>query len=404
VRVAFVAPFFGARAAGGAEAECRKTAMHLAAAGLEIDILTTCSLDLHHDWNVHYYREGTTREDGLTVHRFRTECRGQADFHSLNARLIAGETLSAEQQLQFMAMHVNSPGLYETLAGTCDRYDWVCFIPYLFGTTIFGSRICPDKAVLIPCLHDEGYARMQLVAEVFRRVDRIVFHTGSEQEQALGQYGIPREKCILLGEGIDTDYPADAARFRKKYGIDGPFILYAGRKDATKNVPRLLSYFLAFLQRHSVDLKLVLVGPASITIPRTPKDAVVDLGFIPEQDKRDAHAAAAIMCQPSLNESFSIVIMESWMCGVPCLVHGDCAVTREHVVRAGGGLYFRSFAEFDKCVQYLLQNPDTARQMGRAGRRYVEENFAWDRIVERYKSEVFGKGSVLTAPTSAPAP
>ena len=389
MRVAFVAPFFGAKAAGGAEAECRKTAIHLAAAGIDVHILTTCSLDLHHDWNVHYYREGTTGEDGLTVHRFRADCRGLGSFHSLNARLIAGQTLSADEELQFMAMHVNSPGLYEELAATRDSYDWVCFIPYLFGTTVFGTRICPDKAVLIPCLHDEGYARMRIVAETFRRVDRIVFHTGSEQEQALRQYGIPREKCILLGEGIDTEFPADADRFRKRYGIDSPFMLYAGRKDATKNVPRLLSYFLAFRQRHFVDLKLVLVGPGNVTIPQTQKGAVVDLGFVPEQDKKDAHAAADMLCQPSLNESFSIVIMESWICAVPCLVHADCAVTREHVVRSGGGLYFGNFAEFDKCVQYLLQNRETAQRMGRAGRRYVRKNFAWDSIVERYKAEAF---------------
>jgi glycosyltransferase involved in cell wall biosynthesis len=88
---------------------------------------------------------------------------------------------------------------------------------------------------------------------------------------------------------------------------------------------------------------------------------------------------------PSLNESFSIVLMESWLAGTPSLVHGRCAVTLEHSRRGNGGLYFTNYDEFTATLTYLLDHPAVADQLGRQGRRYALRNYAWDVIVPRYE-------------------
>jgi glycosyltransferase involved in cell wall biosynthesis len=88
---------------------------------------------------------------------------------------------------------------------------------------------------------------------------------------------------------------------------------------------------------------------------------------------------------PSLHESFSIVLMESWLAQTPSLVHGQCAVTLEHSRRSNGGLYFNNYDEFAATLTYLLDHPQLAQQLGRQGRRYVLHNYAWDVIVPRYK-------------------
>ncbi len=390
MKVAFVAPFFGAKAAGGAEALCRATALRLASAGTEVEIVTTCVQDLHHDWNSDHYSPGTTREDGLTVHRFRTNRANLGPFVGLNLRLLNGATLSVEEEKRFMAMHVNSFDLLRFLAKNQERYDWVCFIPYLFGTTFHGSRLCPGKVALIPCLHNEAYARMSIMKELFLRANRLVFNTEAEMKIAAQLYGELPGKSVVCGMGMDTDIVSDPERFRKRHDISGPFILYAGRKHETKNVHTLVHDFVDYkVKGGRPDLKLVLIGPGSLPIPAGAGDSVLDLGFVPEQDKKDAYSAAAILCQPSLNESFSIVMMESWLCGVPCLVHGRCDVTREHVIKSGGGLYYANSAEFGKCVDYILADPARARAMAEAGGRYVRANFEWNAILRKYSSEVF---------------
>ncbi|MCB0320834.1 MAG: glycosyltransferase, partial [Bdellovibrionales bacterium] len=92
------------------------------------------------------------------------------------------------------------------------------------------------------------------------------------------------------------------------------------------------------------------------------------------------------LVQPSTNESFCIVMMEGWLQSVPALVHDHCAVTREHVVTSNGGLYFRDARDFGGAVKYLLENSEIARELGSRGKRYVEEEYRWSAVLERFES------------------
>ena len=193
-------------------------------------------------------------------------------------------------------------------------------------------------------------------------------------------------EALVLGEGVDADWRGDPARFRRKYGVTGPFLLYAGRKDAGKNVPLLIQYFLRYQQegRGPEGLKLLLIGNLKAPIPPGGEAHVTDLGFVPLQDKYDAYAAADILIQPSLMESFSIVIMEAWLAGTPVMVHSGCAVTRDHVAQSGGGLHFADYPRFAEGLDLLLARPQLRDQMAAAGKAYVLENFAWPQVTQRY--------------------
>jgi len=391
VNVAFVAPFYGAQASGGAETACRQIAIHLNRSGIEVEIYTTCARDLQQDWSTLHYPAGTHREDDLPVHRFRTPRLRLDRFGALNGRLIRREPLSRSEEEQFMAFHVTSFDLLRALAANGNRHDWICFIPYLFGTTYHGSRLFPERSILIPCLHDEGYAHMQIVHDMFHQAAKLAFNAPSEQALAQSLYKVDPARCVVTGIGIDTGIHGQAERFRSRFNIQAPFILYAGRKDTTKNVHTLVNHFAAYLGAHPQSpLRLLMIGPGTVPIPTGMKDRITDLGFVSETDKQDAYAAAWALCQPSRNESFSIVMMEAWLHGTPSLVHGDCAVTRGHVVQSGGGLYFNTPAEFSACIDQWTKDPALHDAMGAAGRRYVGEQYAWDRVVARYRHDVFG--------------
>ena len=391
MKVAFIPAFYGAEAAGGAESECRQTALHLAQAGVDVEILTTCLLDLQHDWNTDAYPAGISRDENITVRRFKTEKVDRLAFDQINAPLMQGRAVTPAESEHFASLHINSPDLYRYIAAHHDQYDWLCFIPYLFGTTLHGSRICPEKSILIPCLHDEGYARIQPVHALFQRVARIVFHTHAERRLAQSLYGDMGNRGMVIGEGVATQLTGDARRFREKYNINAPFLLYCGRKDQSKNTPQLVEYFSAYKQRHPGPLKLVLIGPGTAAIPARDQQQIIDLGFIPYQDKLDAYTASSIFCQPSKNESFSLVVMEAWDIGKPVLVHEHCDVLRDHVVDAGGGLYYRDADDFSRALERLLHDRALAESMSAAGQRYVRANYAWSRIMDRYINEVFAR-------------
>ena len=386
-KIGFVIPWYGEDIPGGAEMELREVATHLQRAGMDVEILTTCVREFSADWNENYYSAGTAVVEDIAVRRFPVRRRDTAAFDRVNRRLMEGQHLSLQEEKTFVEEMVNSPQLYEYLKDASDDYALYVFIPYMFGTTYYGMQACPEKSVLIPCFHVEAYLFLRLFRQAYIQARGIIYNAMPEMELANKVYDFTTTEQICMGIGMDTNICADADAFRKAYRIQKPFLLYAGRKDAGKNVHTLLRYFAEYKQRHGdSDLQLVLIGGGSIEIPASVRDDVYDLGFVSRQDKYDAMAAAELLCQPSHNESFSLVIMESWLCERPVLVHSQCAVTRDFARRANGGLYFRNYFEFEGCVQYILTHPEQARTMGQNGGAFVRENFDWDVIVEKYRA------------------
>ncbi|MFR6313532.1 MAG: glycosyltransferase family 4 protein [Ruminococcus sp.] len=386
-KIGFVIPWYGEDIPGGAEMELREVATHLQRAGMDVEILTTCVREFSADWNENYYSAGTAVVEDIAVRRFPVRRRDTAAFDRVNRRLMEEQHLSLQEEKTFVEEMVNSPQLYEYLKDASNDYALYVFIPYMFGTTYYGMQACPEKSVLIPCFHDEAYLYLRLFRQAYIQARGIIYNAMPEMELANKVYDFTTTEQICMGIGMDTNICANADAFRKAYRIQKPFLLYAGRKDAGKNVHTLLRYFAEYKQRHGdSDLQLVLIGGGSIEIPASVRDDVYDLGFVSRQDKYDAMAAAELLCQPSHNESFSLVIMESWLCGRPVLVHSQCAVTRDFARRANGGLYFRNYFEFEGCVQYILTHPEQARTMGQNGGTFVRENFDWDVIVEKYRA------------------
>ena len=378
MKLTFVTPWWGPEARGGAETACRQTALRLAAAGLDVEVLTTCSRSFLSAWDHDDYRAGEGIEAGVRVRRFACRRRDRSAFDAINRKLLKGEAISATEETTFVAESINSPDLVDFIAQNAGDRVFV-FIPYLYGTTVQGAMAAPARSVLIPCLHDEAYARLAPVRAMFESVRGIGFLSAPERELAQGLYRMQDSSDRMLGLGVEGGR-GDAARFRARHGSE-PFVLYVGRKDATKGTPLLIEAFLRYKFEHPGPLRLLLAGPGAVDTKGSP--FVADLGYLPEDDKHDAFAAAAVFCNPSWNESFSIVLMEAWLAGTPALVHARCAVTRDHVRRAKGGLYFHTPAEFAAALDLLL-DPALGPKMGANGRRYVQLNFTWDAVVRRY--------------------
>lgn len=383
-KIGFVTPWYGSNIPGGAEAEVRGVIKHLQSAGIELEVLTTCVKEFASDWYNNFYKPGDYNEDGVHVKRFLADRGDGALFTSINLKLLDGQRITDEEEQVFLENIVNSKALYQYMEQQQDEYGLFVFIPYMFGTTYYGALTCLKKAVLIPCFHDECYAYFKRFRRCFSQVNGMVFNAEPERLLANQLYYLKHTNQITMGIGLETAITGDAARFINKYNINDPFILYAGRKDETKNVHVLLKYFAQYKKEYGNELKLVMIGPEKLPIPKACEASVYDLGFVDIQDKYDAYAAATALCQPSKNESFSFVIMESWLMERPVLVHRDCNVTTNFVKEANGGFYFGNYDEFAEEIEYLLMNSEVADVLGKQGRNYVLEHFSWDMITKKY--------------------
>ncbi|MGC9332840.1 MAG: glycosyltransferase family 4 protein, partial [Anaerolineae bacterium] len=325
---------------------------------------------------------------GLRVLRFPVDHRRRDArlFRTLSDRANRGEPLSSEEQTAWLENAAHSPELYRHLACHCDKYDLLLFLPYLSATTLYGSAIWPDKSVIWPCLHDEPYAYFSDVRSMLLSVQGLMFVSAPEQALAEEKLGVLHPAARLVGFALD-EFEADDERFHRKLNVAEPFLLYSGRLDPSKNVMQLITYFLAYRQsKPDRDLKLVLAGSGPLMLPDHPD--IVPVGFLRPDDLQDAYAGATILCQPSLVESFSIVLMEAWLAGTPVLVHGDCATTRYHILQSNGGLYFTSAAEFAGAMDWLLDNPQRRRVMALQGQAYVRRSFNWPATLDRFREAV----------------
>ena len=273
--ITFVTPWYGPDAPGGAEALTRRLVGQLRRAGVAVEVLTTTTRDLYADWGRDYFPAGATTLDGVLVRRFPVKRRNRAAFDAVNARLMAGRCISAADERVFMEQMIRVPALYDFMAREANDRLFV-FIPYLFATTYYGAQVCPERSVVIPCVHDESYARLGIYREVLPRVRALIFHTAAEQQLAdhffPGYNGQIRE---VLGAGVDSEATGDAGRFRRGYGLDGPFVLYAGRREPGKNTPLLLDYWARYWRAagQARGAQLVLLGPGDVAIHPTPLTA-----------------------------------------------------------------------------------------------------------------------------------
>ena len=384
MKIAFVIPWYQEQIPGGAEAELRGYVHKLISAGIDTEILTTRVKEFTADWNVNYYPEGCSEEYGIKIHRFNVKKRNTEKFGDVNAKLMSNERVSKVEEEIFLKEMINSPDLYRYIRDKHDEYDLFIFIPYMFGTTYYGMLECLDKAVMIPCFHDEAYIYIDIYKKAFEHAAGFIYNAEAEKRLANKVFDLSGAEQMVLGVGVDTDHSYDAQRFRDKFGIKDPFILYAGRKDVGKNIYLLINYFREYRKRHKESqLKLVLIGGGQVDVPEDIKDEIIDLGFVDRQDKYDACAASLALCQPSVHESFSIVIMESWLCERPVLVHEECEVTSDFTKNSNAGLYFRTYPEFEGCIDYYLEHEEIAMKMGQNGREYVLANFAWDIVTDK---------------------
>ena len=391
-KIAFVVPRYGVESAGGAEVLAKSVAERLAATGNTVSVLTTCARD-HFTWANHY-RPGREMLNGVEVCRFPTEPRDAGgEFCALQERIARGMPVSRDGEETWIRGSVHSRPLYDSIAARRDAFDCFIFIPYLFGTTWAGSAVAPEKSLIIPCLHDEPYARLDIFREMFSRVRGMIFNSEPERALAMSLFGISAGKTAVAGMGFAAMDGYRPERFRKKFGIKGPFIMYAGRREQGKNTPLLVEYFRAFKNQHRTELKLVLLGTGEVAVPPELSRDVLDLGYVREELKHDGYAASLALCQPSTNESLSIVLMEAWLAGAPGLVRADCAVTSFHCVHANGGLLFRDYCEFAECILYLMETRGLRERLAAGGRRYVLKEYSWDAALKRYE-EAFDRFGV----------
>ncbi len=387
MRLLYVVQRYGENIAGGAEQYCREMAERMAARGHHVEIATTCA-ESYVDW-ADVYEPGRTTVEGVDVHRFRVAApRDNTIFGDLNRRLVTGRG-ARPLFLQREWMRTQgpwSPDLVVWLEHNAHRFDAVCCFTYLYWTTWAALDVVHGRAPLLlhSTVHDEPPLRLSLFDNEFHTPDAFVMLMPEEIDLIRTRFHLDPPGGVV-GIGVEVG-PAEPSRFRSAYRLGGaPYLLYVGRIDAGKGALALVEFFIAYKDRHpDEDLVLVMVGIDLLKIPE--RDDIIVTGFVDYQTRDDALAGAFALAQPSFFESFSMILTEAFAYGRPAIVQGRCAVLRGHAQRSNGAIPYDDFAEFEAALEMLRSDPELADAMGAAGRAYVEREYEWDTVLERYEA------------------
>jgi glycosyltransferase involved in cell wall biosynthesis len=379
MKLACVVHRFGADIAGGSEGHCRVVAEHLAAQH-DVTILTTCARD-HLTW-ANAYPAGDTRDGRLAVRRFPVvRERDMRRFMDLSD-LIAADRATVDEQAQwFRENGPDAPALLEFLRQHGKDYDRVLFWAYRYAGSYFGLPLVEDRAVLVPTAEDDPLIHADVLDAFFARPKAFLFLTPEEQT-LVGERAPAGTPSAVIGSGLDQAVPADSSVLAP-LRLDDPFVLYLGRVDPNKGCGALIRHFLRYAETGRT-VQLVMAGPASMPIPDHP--SIRALGFVDDRVREALLAQARALIMPSPYESLSMVLLEAWNRGLPALVNARCKVLRGQVERANGGLHYGSAVEFAAALDYLLDRPETARQLGRQGLAYVDREYRWPVVVGKIEA------------------
>lgn len=227
--------------------------------------------------------------------------------------------------------------------------------------------------------------------------DRLICVSGALLDEVRWLYSVPSEKTSVIYNGVDVrrfDAGTDVARVRRslEIGDRDPVVLFVGRMAWQKG-PDLLVESMPGLVGHHPRSKFVFAGDGDMRGGLESRVRSLGLGgasrFVGHKSPADLvrlYKAADVVCVPSRNEPFGIVILESWGAAKPVVVtrnggpaefvrHGETGwVVSDNQDSIGWG------------VGTALQDLNAAGAMGCRGRREAERRFSWDAIAGQTES------------------
>jgi len=380
-KIAFVVQRYGREVMGGSELHCRFIAERLVNKGYDCTVYTTTAKD-YVTWK-NEYPPGETWLNGVKIKRYPVDKeRDIVSFNKYSDWIFASEH-SYDDELSWMDQQGPCcSALMEAIEKEEDDSDIFIFFTYLYYNTYWGLKRIKGNKALVPTAHDEPALHLKIMQEVFSAPQAFVFNTAAEKNMLSRQFSFTGKYQDIVGVGVEVPQLDLNNDFLRKYKIERPFVLYAGRIEPGKGCGELIEHFLSYNQCFP-GLELVLIGKQLMDLPEHPD--IRYLGFVSPEDKNTAMSLALSTIHSSHLESLCMAAQESLIVSTPILVQGRTEPLKQHCIDGNCGLWYTNNEEFSAALDLLRTDSELRNALGRNGEHYIRENYSWDKVIEKYE-------------------
>jgi starch synthase len=220
---------------------------------------------------------------------------------------------------------------------------------------------------------------------------RVIAVSHKMREDILAHFDADPARVVVIHNGIDPDQfkRTEARDALDRFGVRQPYVLFVGRITDQKGIFHLLEA----APRLPAGVQVVLCASA----PDTPEieerlrravqgrpNVVWINEMVPVDVVTQLYSHAAVFVCPSVYEPFGLINLEAMACQAPVVASAVGGIVE--VVEDGQTGLLVPPAQPDPlaaAIRSVLDDPTRARQMGLAGRKRVEEKFAWAAVAER---------------------
>ena len=228
-----------------------------------------------------------------------------------------------------------------------------------------------------------------------KKASHIITISNNSKKDIQRAYGVKKGKITVAYPGYDKEKfksqisNVKIEEIKKKYGIEGGYIIYIGTIQPRKNLVRLIE---TFSRIENNDLKLVIVGKTkgfgrqawmfeeTLNAPKKfgVEEKVIFTGFAPTEDLPYLLSGSKAYILPSLYEGFGIPVLEAMASGVPVLLSSVSSLPE---VAGKAGIYFdpNSTTQIEHAIRLIISDSKIRQKYSKLGLAQVRK-FSWKKM------------------------
>ena len=229
-----------------------------------------------------------------------------------------------------------------------------------------------------------------LIPKLAKRAKRVVTVSDFSRQRLADTTGVPADQIDVVPNGVDPKFvPASneaVDALRKKFDLEGPYVLVLGSLEPRKNLATLLKAW-KILSSKRPDLTLALAGGSNLSIfsgddldvqalPRVKR-----LGYVADEDLPALYSGCESFVFPSTYEGFGLPPLEAMACGAPVVCSNATALPE--VVGEAAVLVSPTDPEaIAHAVQQLADDATLRRELRIRGQAQAAQ-YNWDASTEQ---------------------